>query len=228
MPRGQAGFDGWSLLWYEPWATDKVSALAIWEEAVAAIDWNSFGDDPADVPVPLVQKSCCNPVAVPPAANASFLAAAARACGDTVTAGRLERWLDSHFADRSDGRFRLRCHREWQIGVTANRILAMALANGSDLRWLTISPLPREYFSGALLERVQPSDTPVYQAWRDEKGRLTIELDGHGKDVVLTFSHLSTAQPELSLPGIPSQWQPEEGALSISHCPRVIVTVLPL
>ena len=38
-PRGHNGLDGWSLLWYEPWAKDRDTALALWREAAARIDW---------------------------------------------------------------------------------------------------------------------------------------------------------------------------------------------
>ena len=77
--------------------------------------------------------NCCDPANVPPITVVSFLAAAARACGDAETAERLE-----HVADRSlvrkGGMMYLDVGHEWRIGATANRIIALALANGSSFR----------------------------------------------------------------------------------------------
>ena len=36
-PVGHSGLDGWALLWYEPWASDRSTALALWREAAAHI-----------------------------------------------------------------------------------------------------------------------------------------------------------------------------------------------
>ena len=60
--------------------------------------------------------------------------AAARACGDTETAARLEKGLDAKYLRRDGGFYWLDLNREWRIGSTANRIIALAEANGSRLR----------------------------------------------------------------------------------------------
>ena len=126
LPRGQNGLDGWSLLWYEPWAEDRGAALALWREAAARIDWTVLetGEDaPAGAP------SCRDPAPVPPVAASTFLAAAARACDDPETARRLERLSDRALV-RRDGMLYLDVGREWRIGATANRILSLAEENG--------------------------------------------------------------------------------------------------
>ena len=129
-PRGHGGLDGWSLLWYEPWAENRQTALALWKEAAAKIDWKELGGDPD-----LVRggESCCHPADVPPVATATFLAAAARACDDAVTAERLESIVDRSLV-RRDGVMYLDVNREWRIGATANRIISLAESNGSRFR----------------------------------------------------------------------------------------------
>jgi hypothetical protein len=76
---------------------------------------------------------CCDPANVPPITIVSFLAAAARACGDAETAVRLEGIADRSLV-RKDGMLYLDVGHEWRIGATANRIIALALANGSSFR----------------------------------------------------------------------------------------------
>ena len=129
-PVGHSGLDGWSLLWYEPWAASRSTALALWREAAAHIDWHSL-ETGADAIAG--KETCCRPVDVPPAATATFLAAAARACDDPSTAERLERIAAAHIV-RQDGMLHLDLNREWRIGATANYILSRAIANGSSLR----------------------------------------------------------------------------------------------
>ena len=129
---GNGGLDGWSLLWYEPWATDRNSALALWREAARKIDWKEL-DTKSDASTE--EFSCCNPVDIPPVVTASFLAAAARACDDTATAERLEKVAD-RFLSRRGGFYFLDASREWRIGATANRIISLAEANGSRFRAL--------------------------------------------------------------------------------------------
>ena len=131
-PRGSAGLDAWSVLWYEPWAEDRKDALALWREAAANIDWKVYAD-PADV-IDGFAHTCCNPAKVPATVEASFLAAAARACGDSAAAERLERPLDARYLVRKDGFFHLDLNREWLIGASANRIIALAASNGSSFR----------------------------------------------------------------------------------------------
>ena len=45
-PRGQDGLDGWSLLWYEAWASDRRTATALWRRVRERLDWSRL--DSAD------------------------------------------------------------------------------------------------------------------------------------------------------------------------------------
>lgn len=132
-PRGSSGLDAWSLLWYEPWSADRSTALALWGAASKKIDWTALADPADEVDG---KASCCDPAKVPPTVAASFLAAAARACDDAATAERLESPLDAKYLRRDGGLFWLDLNREWRIGATANRILALAISNGSSFRAL--------------------------------------------------------------------------------------------
>ena len=131
-PRGHNGLDGWSLLWYEPWARDRATPLALWREAAQRIDWSGIENQPDVI---AGQETCCHPVDAPPAASATFLAAAARACDDASTAERLEK-IASACIVRKDGMVFLDLNREWRIGATANYIIARAIANGARFRRL--------------------------------------------------------------------------------------------
>ena len=129
-PYGHPGLDGWSLLWYEAWAGERGAAVGLWREAAARIDWSVF-DAPSDA---VRGRMCCSdPADVPATASAAFLAAAARACGDDAAAERLERALDAHLV-RKDGFYFLDLGREWRVGATAMRIVALAESNGSSWR----------------------------------------------------------------------------------------------
>ena len=130
FPRGHNGLDGWSLLWYEPWAENRGSALALWRKAAARINWDALenGPDAAGEFDP-----CLNPADVPPVAQATFLAAAARACDDPDTAERLEQ-VAGRAIVRRDGMLWLNVGREWRVGATANLAIALAEANGVRLR----------------------------------------------------------------------------------------------
>lgn len=130
-PRGNAGMDAWSILWYEPWAESRGTALALWRDAASRIDWAALGD-PADEKCG--SDSCCDPAKVAPTVSAAFLAAAARACGDVRTASRLEKGLDGRYLRRDGGSYWLDLKRDWRIGSTANRIIALAISNGSSFR----------------------------------------------------------------------------------------------
>ena len=132
-PRGSSGLDAWSLLWYEPWAERRDTALALWQEASKKLDWTILESpsDEKDGP-----DSCCDPAKVAPTVAAAFLAAAARACGDAETARRIEKGLDARYLRRDGGFYFLDLNRSWRIGSTANRIIALALANGSSFREL--------------------------------------------------------------------------------------------
>ena len=226
-PRGMPGFDGWCLAWYAPWASEPANLPVLWGLARRAIDWSEFSGAAADAPELRVTCSCCDPVKVPAAATASFLAVAARVCGDAATAARLEAWLDGRFRKQERGRLWLETHREYRTGVNANRFLALAVAHGSDLRALVRRPLPRDYFNGALLDAVAPGDTPVYQAYREADGSLVVDLDGRGGPVTLGFRNAGR-RPEATLPdGVSGSWDEREGTLRLAPCGRVRLALKP-
>ena len=77
---------------------------------------------------------CCDPRPVSASVASVFLAAASRACGDAETAERLERAVDAKYLRREGGLLWLDVNREWRIGATANRIISLAIANGSSFR----------------------------------------------------------------------------------------------
>ena len=129
-PRGSTGLDAWSLMWYEPWATDRSAALSLWREAAAKIDWPRM-ERVEDVKG---GADCCDPEPVPPSVAAAFLSAAARACDDAATAERLERALDARHLVRRDGFLYLDLDRAWRIGATAHRIIALAESRGVRFR----------------------------------------------------------------------------------------------
>ncbi|MBO4647186.1 MAG: hypothetical protein J5806_03415 [Lentisphaeria bacterium] len=130
-PRGYTGLDAWSILWYEPWAENRGTALALWEKAKEWPDWEKLSA-PADAVTGA--DSCMDPQQVPDTVLAVFLAAAARVCDDPASAERLERPLDAKYLRRENGFYWLEVKREWRIGATAMRILALAEANGSRFR----------------------------------------------------------------------------------------------
>ena len=131
-PRGQSALDGWSLLWYEPWASDRRMPKALWNAAAAHIDWSRVeaADDIRG------GRDCCDPEPVPPSVTAVFLAAAARACDDVETAARLERAVDARYLSRTNGWYFLNLSREGRVGASAVRILSLAESRGSRLRQL--------------------------------------------------------------------------------------------
>ena len=129
-PRGNPGLDGWSVLWYEAWARDRATALDLWKSAAAKIDWRMYAD-PSDA---VAGSGCCDPQPVSAAVAAAFLCAAARACDDPDTAARLEGPLDAKYLVRRVGRYYLDLDREWRIGASAQRIIALAISHGSSFR----------------------------------------------------------------------------------------------
>ena len=144
-PRGYSGLDAWSVLWYEPWAENRGTALALWNKAREWPDWEKL-TAPADT----VTKAdnCMNPQQVPDTVLAVFLAAAARACDDPASAERLEQPLDAKYLRRENGFYWLDVKREWRIGATAMRILALAEANGSRFREWSDRPAKAEPSAG--------------------------------------------------------------------------------
>ena len=131
-PRGHGGLDGWSLLWYEPWAEHRGTAVTLWRQAAEKIDWTYLRKD---LDTLAGGETCCNPVDTPPVATATFLAAAARACDDPATAQRIEELLAPALV-RRDGMLYLNVNREWRVGATANYILSLAEKGGSYFRAL--------------------------------------------------------------------------------------------
>ena len=79
--------------------------------------------------------------------EASFLAAAARACGDSVAAERLEKPLDARYLVRKEGLLYLDLNREWRIGATAMRIISLAEARGSRFRTLENDIMCKDLYS---------------------------------------------------------------------------------
>ena len=133
-PRGQDALDGWSLLWYEAWASDRRVATALWRKVRDRLDWSrldSCGDGTGSM-------GCCDPRPVSASVASVFLAAAARACDDNETAERLERAVDAKYLRREGGLFWLDLDREWRIGATAMRLIALAESNGSVFRRLSV------------------------------------------------------------------------------------------
>ncbi len=163
-PRGDGALDGWSLLWYEPWAADRQTAVALWRKAAEKIDWDGLETKPD---VGNEEFTCCRPVDVPPVAAASFLAAAARACDDAETADRLDAIADK-FRVREGDMLRLEAGRDWRIGATANRIISLAEKNGSRIRDLVLGSgigwpaefMQRQAVGGIMRHQRRPAPDP--------------------------------------------------------------------
>ena len=126
----------WSLLWYEPWAEKRETALGLWQKAVQKLDWGKL-DEASDAKPG--SGGCSDPQPVPETVKAAFLAAAARACDDPATAERLERTLDAKYLVHTNGLCYLSLGRDWRIAATAQRIIALAMANGSRFRDLGLA-----------------------------------------------------------------------------------------
>ena len=135
-PRGTPGLDGWSMLWYEAWARDRAKALDLWKSAATRIEWGLYAN-PSDA---VAGHGCCDPQPVSTSVAAAFLCAAARACDDPATAERLEKPLDSKYLVHCAGRYYLDLDREWRIGASAQRIIALAISHGSSFRALAFGP----------------------------------------------------------------------------------------
>ena len=39
--------DGWSLLWYQPWASGAGRAASIWHQTARRMDWRVYANGPA-------------------------------------------------------------------------------------------------------------------------------------------------------------------------------------
>ena len=88
LPVGVPGYDAWSLLWYQPWAANPDTPRELWRRATVGYDWSWLGKKPADIEA--AESNCCRSLKVHICAIASFLAAAARACGDPERADKIE------------------------------------------------------------------------------------------------------------------------------------------
>ena len=222
IPAGHPGLDGWSLLWYQPWASSAARAEAIWQECARRIDWRLYSDSsPAPSPLPETEPSCCRALSLPLPASASFLYPAAAACGDSNHAGLLRDWLQRRYATNVNGATFLNCSPEHRIGVTANMTLGELLTHGSNLRHLVQRPLPRQYFQGPLITELAPPDTRVYQAFRRGQD-LIVECDAPGP-VRLGLTNVSGLQ---SVEGA-SGWQFEKGVLTLPGQGRRLLMIRP-
>jgi hypothetical protein len=226
VPRGHPGLDGWSLLWYAPWAANPGTPRRTWQSARAHLDLDQFPLSATTAEASAADQlgaTCCNPVRVPLSSVASFLAPAARACGDAETAARLEAWLDAGFRRTENGQTWLATNPEWQIGVTANRALSAALENGSDLRALVQRPLPRDWFAGPLIARVEPPEATVYAARRVDD-TLIVDVDGGGQTVTVELANVVRIN---AVVGIPAEHCRLDGPrLILDCCPRVSLRVV--
>jgi hypothetical protein len=220
IPAGHPGLDGWSLLWYQPWASGAGRAASIWQQTARRVDWSVYAHGPTAAFQQTEQESaCCRALSLPLPAVASFLYPAAVACGDATHADLLRAWLDRHNATNLNGMAFLNCSNEYRIGVTANTTIAELLRHGSNLRYLVHRPLPRDYFKGPLIVGLEPTDTRVYQAWR--RGRdLIVEFDSLGP-VRLRLANVSAVQSVSEATG----WQLDNQVLSLPGRGRRLVTI---
>lgn len=193
VARGHPGLDAWSLCWYVPWVSDTKISSQIWLIAKEHIPLDKYSDlnyysSKEDIDV---DKSCCDKIVnVAPSATASFIAPAARACGDPATAKIIEKWLEHFYLKVEDGKRFLSTNPQWRIGVTANYISSNAMKNGSDIRSFMQNPLPRDYFSGPIITSVKPERTAVYQAYRPEDNIIIIEVDGDAEVLFIKFKNV--------------------------------------
>lgn len=213
-PIGLLGADAWSILWYAPWAETLEFPRQLWSQTRKRFDPAALisGESPTQAILP--GQYCMR--SVPPlVATISFLAPAARICGDAATANTLDGWLDRHFLKTQGGRTYLEINPDWKIGVTANRALSLAIANGSDVRRMVQVPVSRSYFQGPLLHDVQPESVSVYQAYQSGKV-LVLEIDGNGDDCVLSLKNIPRIRRIEGLTA--TDWKYESGRL---HLPRL-------
>lgn len=220
VPVGHPGLDGWSLLWYQPWASGAGNATSLWQTTARRVDWKLYGRRPAAAPPPPEQEpSCCRRLALPLVATASFLYPAAVACGDAPHADLLRAWLDHTYATNVHGAAFLNCPPEYRIGTTANVALGEFLRHGSNLRHLVRRPLPREYFQGPLITELQPATTRVHQAFRRDND-LIVECDSPGS-VRLRLANVAEVTSVSGTEG----WHFDRNVLSLPGQGRRLVTI---
>ncbi len=128
LPRGDGGFDGWSLAFYAPWASDGNRCRELWRTARARIDWRAM-QDPADSAAKHSVGQCFGQDAVPRSVAAVFLAAAAAACDDWETARRLLEPVEARYLARHGGMLYLNLNREWRLGATAMYFMGAAVGH---------------------------------------------------------------------------------------------------
>lgn len=189
VPGGHPGLDAWSLLWYQPWASDPGRAEAIWERAARHVDWARYTNLAAAAGVlpPRADASCCHTEFLPEPVVASFLYPAALACGDPVRAAALKSWLDRYSVIQTNGLAWLEQTGDYRIGATANMALGELLAGGSDLRALVQRPLPPSYWDGPFIIGILPDNARVYRAYRAGRD-LVVDLAAPG-EVRLELAH---------------------------------------
>ena len=220
IPAGHPGLDGWSLLWYQPWASGAGNAASIWQMTARRVDWDLYASRPSNAPPPPEQEpSCCRELALPLAAVASFLYPAAVACGDAPHAEMLRAWLDRYYATNLNGSGFLNCPPEYRIGTTANVTIAELLRHGSNLRHLVHRPLPRDYFQGPLITELEPANTRVHQAFR-RGADLIVECDAPGP-VRLRLANVSAVSSVSGADG----WQFDQHILSLPGHGHRLVTI---
>ena len=134
FPRGQNAFDGWSILFYEAWASYRTLVKALWKNAAGCLDLSAL----TTVDDKRKGRGCCDPDPVAPSVSAIFLAAAARACDDSETAERLESLVDARYLRRENGRLWLDLDPQWRIGATAMRLISFAESRGARFRSLAL------------------------------------------------------------------------------------------
>ena len=222
IPVGHPGLDGWSLLWYHPWASDLATARGIWQETAQRLDWSVYTAQAAG-PAPREEgRSCCRDLTLPLPAVASFLYPAAVACGDAAHAEQLHDWMARYYLTNAGGATFLNCKAEYRVGSTANVAIGELLRHGSNLRHLVQRPLPRSYFDGPLVTELMPPDTSVSQAYR-RGNSLVVEVESSGP-VQLRLANVSAVR---SVTGIPAteHWSFEKGLLTLPGQGRRRVTL---
>lgn len=222
IPRGHPWHDGWALLYYTPWAKSHHQAQAIWKISQKYINWNALNSAPDETNAGS-RHSCCLPWRIPTSLILSFTSATARSCKDKQIADKIDAWLDHHLkTSDKDGLPYLNTNRDWRVSTTANRIISLALKNGSNDRKLIQQSFPKAYFSGPILKNILPQHTPVFQAYQKNTA-LILEIDGLGNDISLELQNFKQVTNVDA--GIPLQWEYKKPWLKISSCPKVTIKI---
>jgi hypothetical protein len=224
VPRGVPGLDGWSVLWYYPWASDPGRVGQIWKRAAAHINWDLFSDsNPGLTNIPLAD--CCGGMGeVSAAVVAAFDFPAAVCAGDDKSAALLKGWLERFCLERTNGMAYIRTDVKGKIASTANYLIGLGLLNGADTRALVHHPLPRDYFNaGPWIESVSPAEAAIYSAYR-AGSNLVVEIESPGEAVLLLRNMPAVRKVE----GLPeSAWNYSESKLKISVPGRHSLVISP-